>query len=95
MVRPAKRPIEIQVRTVLQQLWAEFSEKAADAFGLEVKYGGGHEAIRITLDQASGLVAQFERLEPRRDELGEQLTALRLDVETNLLKLLAVMKESS
>ena len=95
VVRPAKRAIEIQVRTVLQQLWAEFSEKAADAFGLEVKYGGGHPAIRAELDQSSGLVAQFERLEPRRDELGGQLTALRLDVETNLLKLLAVMKESS
>ncbi len=95
VVRPAKLAIEVQVRTVLQQLWAEYSEKAADAFGLEVKYGGGHGAIRTTLDQTSELVARFERLEPRKDELGEQLSALRRDVETNLLKLLAIMKESS
>jgi len=35
------RPVEIQVRTELQHLWAQLSEKLSDAHGLAIKYGGG------------------------------------------------------
>ena len=93
IVRPVRRPVEVQIRTVLQHLWAEFSEKAADTFGMEVKYGGGHKVIRDALDGASDLVARFERLEPRREELGEELLKLREEIEGNLLTFLDVMKE--
>jgi putative GTP pyrophosphokinase len=93
VLRPRKRPIEVQVRTVLQHLWAEFSEKAADTYGIEVKYGGGHKTIRNALDSASELVANFERLEPKREQFGNELTKLRSEIESNLLKFLAVMKE--
>ena len=93
IVRPVRRPVEVQIRTVLQHLWAEFSEKAADTFGMDVKYGGGHKVIRDALDGASDLVARFERLEPRREELGEELLKLREEIEGNLLRFLDVMKE--
>ena len=60
IVRPKKRPIEIQVRTALQHLWAELSEKTADTFGIEIKYGGGRKTFREALDGASQTVANFE-----------------------------------
>ncbi|MEO6222828.1 MAG: hypothetical protein ABIP90_06225 [Vicinamibacterales bacterium] len=41
VVQIRERAVEIQLRTALQHLWAEFSEKLSDSFGIEVKYGGG------------------------------------------------------
>ena len=38
--------VEIQVRTTFQHMWAEISEKYADLYGSDVKYGGGTEDIR-------------------------------------------------
>jgi putative GTP pyrophosphokinase len=34
-------PVEVQVRTTLQHVWAELSEKSADMFDAALKYGGG------------------------------------------------------
>lgn len=48
------RVVEIQVRTLLQHVWAEVSEKLADRFGIHVKYGG----------QAGGIVEDFRRISP-------------------------------
>lgn len=94
IVRPKKRPVEIQVRTVLQHVWAELSEKAADTFGIEVKYGGGRKTVREALDRASETVASFERLEMTREQTGDHVAELRNRIETNLLEFLAVVKES-
>lgn len=55
--------IEVQVRTALQQLWAELSEKLSDRFGIAVKYGGGAAATRGTLDDLSELVGAVEHTE--------------------------------
>lgn len=93
VVRPRRRPIEIQVRTVLQRLWAEFSEKSADAFGIEVKYGGGWEVLRGALERASELVATYEQLEPNREMNGDELAMFRSKVEGILLQMLATVKD--
>lgn len=93
VVRPRRRPIEIQVRTVLQHLWAEFSEKSADAFGIEVKYGGGNSTFREALDSASEMVATYEQLEPDGEVIGGTLETFRIEVEGILLKMLATVKE--
>ncbi len=93
IVRPRKRPVEIQVRTVLQHLWAEFSEKAADAFGIDVKYGGGDKSFREALDSASAMVATYEKLEPDREVIGDELELIRSKVESILLKMLATVKD--
>jgi ppGpp synthetase/RelA/SpoT-type nucleotidyltranferase len=61
VVRESGLPVEVQVRTELQHSWAELSEKLADAFGSDLKYGGGPEAIRRTLDDFSTLVSAFEQ----------------------------------
>jgi ppGpp synthetase/RelA/SpoT-type nucleotidyltranferase len=52
--------IEIQVRSRLQHLWAELSEKYSDVFGPAIKYGGGREVVRRMLMSASEMVAESE-----------------------------------
>lgn len=55
--------IEIQVRTELQQLWAELSEKLADVEDPAIKYGGGNEDTQELLSLASRLVGEIELIE--------------------------------
>lgn len=52
--------IEIQVRSPLQHLWAELSEKFSDIIDPSVKYGGGEEQIRQMLTELSGFVTEIE-----------------------------------
>ena len=55
-----RRGVEIQVRTALQQLWAESSEKLADLLDSAIKYGGGDPAIQAALVDLSNAIATFE-----------------------------------
>jgi putative GTP pyrophosphokinase len=57
------RAVEIQVRTTLQHLWAEYSEKFSDVWGSELKYGVGHPGILAVLENCSMLVAAVENHE--------------------------------
>lgn len=41
--------VEIQVRTAPQDVYAELVEKMSDAFGIELKYGGGDTFARAVL----------------------------------------------
>jgi putative GTP pyrophosphokinase len=43
-------PIEIQIRTTLQHLWAELSEKLSDSYDPAIKYGGGDSETRKLLN---------------------------------------------
>jgi putative GTP pyrophosphokinase len=60
-----KRAVEIQVRTALQQRWAELSEKLSDLFDPAIKYGGGKADIQGLLAEASDEIAKLERREYR------------------------------
>ncbi len=55
--------IEIQVRTSLQQIWAELSEKYSDVRDPAIKYGGGDETIQGILTETSSLVTMEESTE--------------------------------
>ena len=55
--------VEIQIRTSLQHLWAELSEKFADTVDPALKYGGGDQSILEVLAKSSHLVAREESLE--------------------------------
>jgi putative GTP pyrophosphokinase len=57
------KPIEIQVRTTLQHLWAEFSEKMGDVIDPAIKYGGGPSDRRDLLRVYSELVSEIEEVE--------------------------------
>jgi putative GTP pyrophosphokinase len=59
------RVVEIQVRTSLQHLWAELSEKFSDVVDPTIKYGGGEEEIRELLTVASHFIALAELIEKR------------------------------
>jgi putative GTP pyrophosphokinase len=62
------RPVEIQVRTEMQQRWAELSEKFADVVDPAIKYGGGETRFQQPLSSASLRIAEIEELEELRPE---------------------------
>ena len=57
------KPIEIQVRSALQHLWAELSEKSSDVLDPTIKYGGGPDEWRTFLLKSSKAVASHEKVE--------------------------------
>jgi putative GTP pyrophosphokinase len=59
------KPIEIQVRSFLQHLWAELSEKSSDVLDPAIKYGGGPDEWRYLLKKTSEAVAAFEVFETK------------------------------
>jgi putative GTP pyrophosphokinase len=63
IVRYEDKLIEIQVRTALQHLWAELSEKLSDIVDPAIKYGGGGENVQSILASASSMVIGAETLE--------------------------------
>jgi ppGpp synthetase/RelA/SpoT-type nucleotidyltranferase len=65
IVRARGRRVEIQVRSRLQDLWAQLSEREADEFGIDVKYGAGPPDVRSRLDRLSLRVAEAEDLRVR------------------------------
>jgi ppGpp synthetase/RelA/SpoT-type nucleotidyltranferase len=72
-------PIEIQVRTLLQDLWAQTLERLADALGRGIRYGTeprvGAEVFRQLQEMADAValteenLLDFEKLNLRAEEL--------------------------
>jgi putative GTP pyrophosphokinase len=63
MAKVAGKIIEIQVRSLLQHLWAELSERAADAIDPEIKYGGGEAGFQQLLQLLSNHITRYENEE--------------------------------
>jgi putative GTP pyrophosphokinase len=63
IVEISGKPIEIQVRSALQHLWAEVSEKSSDVLDSTIKYGGGSGPWRDFLEKSSKSVAFYEAFE--------------------------------
>ena len=61
------KPIEIQVRSFLQHLWADVSEKSSDVLDPTIKYGGGPDQWRNFLTRSSEVVAAYEVAEARHE----------------------------
>jgi putative GTP pyrophosphokinase len=57
------KPVEIQVRSTLQHLWAALSEKASDVLDPTIKYGGGPAEWQEILARSSQFVAAYENAE--------------------------------
>lgn len=69
IVEKHQHQVEIQVRTELQHLWAELSEKWSDVVDPAIKYGGGDETVRSQLSQISVAVSMVEQIEQELDRL--------------------------
>jgi putative GTP pyrophosphokinase len=65
IVRDSGKPIEVQVRTQLQHVWAEMSEKYADVIDPAIKYGGGPGRWRANLDELAEAIGHLEAVEVR------------------------------
>lgn len=63
IVSSLDKMIEIQVRTSLQHLWAELSEKLSDKVDPAIKYGAGDEKARSLLTRSSNMIIRLESLE--------------------------------
>lgn len=57
------RLVEIQIRTELQDLWAQCSERMADLHGIEVKYGGGPQEVVTLLARLAAVIADIEAIQ--------------------------------
>jgi len=57
------RTVEIQVRTKLQDTWAEFSEKLSDLIDPSIKYGGGPAHLKHRLLESSLVLGSVETAE--------------------------------
>ena len=67
VVKSTDAPVEIQIRTDLQHVWAQLSEKLADVYGISTKYGGGPDFIQKPLGSLSRLIEELE-LHPDADD---------------------------
>lgn len=64
------------MRSELQHLWAELSEKLSDSFDPAIKYGGGNEQVRYALISASRTITSLEDLEATVAKQEAEITAL-------------------
>jgi putative GTP pyrophosphokinase len=86
VVKFVDRPVEVQVRTKLQHIWAELSEKLSDVESADLKYGGGPERLKIALRSSSNAIGTIEALTSEIDDLPEsqEKSILRNElIETN------------
>lgn len=85
IIEIAGKLIEVQVRTSLQHLWAELSEKLSDVYDPTIKYGGGDDTLRVLLSDQSEMVSEVEGL--------EKSIAERRKMSTNYLAAIEETKE--
>ena len=60
VVRAHGRPVEVQLRTELEDRWANTAEALADVVDPDIKYGGGPALVRDVLGRASEMFAVFD-----------------------------------
>ena len=92
----APKPVEIQIRTNGQNRWAQLSERLADIFGLDLKYGAGDPKLKEGLAGLSRTVYALDLLMDM--DLGEEEFRARYDpldeqIDRDLAAIKAAMDE--
>ncbi|HXT61821.1 MAG TPA: hypothetical protein VN696_02175, partial [Pyrinomonadaceae bacterium] len=94
IVQISAKPVEIQVRTALQDWWAQLSEKYSDLIDPAIKYGGGDTNALESLAAASNEIKKLEddeilfdqvRAEVARrggmaEDMGQRLIAIQANI---------------
>lgn len=82
IVKSTGKAVEIQIRSKLQHLWAELSERFSDIFGANIKYGKGNDRVLRILKLAAFTIRSVEddmrMIHSAPDEIR---TDLELDVQ--------------
>jgi putative GTP pyrophosphokinase len=90
IVKHQDKLIEIQVRTKLQDYWAEVSERLSDQYGIEIKYGQG---ARQVLEYLTSFSKGIKTLEDSRQKNLPEVLLPRIveDFEIFLKKLYEIV----
>jgi putative GTP pyrophosphokinase len=76
IVRRMGFPIEVQLRTIAQDIWANQVEETGRQVGLDLKFGAGNEHLDSIFVAMGELIARFDRGELSPDGLREGLRSL-------------------
>jgi len=87
IVDDAGKFVEIQIRTSLQHLWAELSEKLSDVVDGAIKYGGGDEDALFLL---TGMSNNIKTLEALPDKITQEPTKAKeiISIRESMVELL-------
>jgi hypothetical protein len=69
-------PIEVQLRTIGQDIWANTVEERGREFGIDFKFGAGGAHDRAVFGDMGKLIASFDRAELSPEDLREGLKRL-------------------
>jgi ppGpp synthetase/RelA/SpoT-type nucleotidyltranferase len=105
-----RRAVEVQIRTILQDLWAQLCERLADELNEpDIKYGGGSPKVRQSLRVASERIAEIEKgeqaifiidaqldLDPASvsQEIKDLLPSARGEIDANRAALMTTLGQS-
>ncbi|MCW6029049.1 hypothetical protein K4043_13625 [Stenotrophomonas sp. SRS1] len=73
LVEQGGKTVEVQVRTQIQHFWASISEKLADKYGQQIKYGKGDERVLAHLVALSAQCAMMDDLKTENVEIHARL----------------------
>lgn len=83
IIRIKDKFVEIQIRTSLQHMWAELSEKLSDVMDPAIKYGGGDQSFVSLLATASKLIGD-EEAEQRITAFSKLLISRLLETQSDV-----------
>lgn len=89
---PTGHLVEIQVRTRVQDAWANYSERLALAWGMEVKYCGGPTNVRKRLDETSAMGREVDETHRAALEVASAV-GTSFDLAPRVAALLARLRE--
>jgi putative GTP pyrophosphokinase len=85
IVRRHGYPIEVQLRTIGQDIWANSVEETGRQTGMELKFGSGDERLHNVFRTMAELIAAFDRAELSPDDLRaafKRLPSLSIQTDT-------------